>query len=444
VSSRPNDLLRTAREAAGLTQEQLAELANAQAEMVTNRPGAMDADYIGKLERGIHTWPNKHYRQALRSVLGRQKDAELGFFSSRSRATTVTRSPRQADGGDDVERKAFLRVLAGSVAGLAFNDPLSDFVTRAAASGHARIGQVEVDQVRHLARMFASQDHLVGSGLSSQAVVTQLGISTNLLDGQFAHETVREQLFSAVAGLADVAGGMCFDAGSHAQAERCFRFAVGCATEAADWSMRAKALSGLANLAVHQGRPDDALSFSEMALVRADRLTPLVRSVMHTRHARALGLNGGHREADCLTAVRQAEDYFVSQTGDEPDWMAYYDQAHLERDCGRALLYLAVSGGGYTEAQQRLEAAVTRFPDQPSRGKTLAMANLAHLTMVRDDPARAVDLGNEALASIGLVRSDRVFEALRQLRLAGKQHRAMPAVRELNQRIDRVLRGTTV
>jgi transcriptional regulator with XRE-family HTH domain/tetratricopeptide (TPR) repeat protein len=443
VACRPNDLLRTAREAAGLTQEQLAELANTQVEAATDRPGAMDADYIGKLERGIHTWPNKHYRQALRSVLGRQKDAELGFFSTRSRPTTVARSPRQADGGDDVERKAFLRVLAGSVAGLAFSDPLNDFVTRAATGGQARIGQAEVDQVRHLARMFATQDHLMGSGLSSQAVVTQLDISADLLDGQFAHEAVREQLFAAVADLADVAGGMCFDAGSHAQAERCFRFAVGCATEAADWSIRAKALSGLANLAVHQGRPDDALSFSEMALVRADRLTPLVRSVMHTRHARALGLNGGHREADCITAVRQAEDYFSRQNGDEPDWLTYYGPAHFERDCGRALLYLGVNGGAYAEAQQHLEAAVARFPSQQSRGKTLAMANLAHLTMVRDDPSRAVDLGNEALASIGLVRSDRVFEALRQLRLAGKQHRAMPGVRELNQRIDRVLRSTS-
>jgi hypothetical protein len=104
---------------------------------------------------------------------------------------------------------------------------------------------------------------------------------------------------------------MCFDAASHAQAERCSRFAVGCATEADDWPMRAKALSGLANLAVHRGRPDDALSFSELALVRADRLTPLVQAVVYTRHARALAVNGGHREADCMAAAHRAEDRFA-------------------------------------------------------------------------------------------------------------------------------------
>jgi tetratricopeptide (TPR) repeat protein len=340
-----------------------------------------------------------------------------------------------------VERKSFLRVLAGSAAGLAFTDPLGTFVAGAATAGQRRIGLAEVDQVRHLARMFASQDHLFGSGLSSDAVVTQLGASAQLLDGRFAKEAVRQQLFSVVADLADIAGGMCFDAGSHNQAERCFRFAVGCATEAGDWAVRAKALSGLANLAVHQSRPDDALSYAEMALVRADRLTPVVRAVMHSRHARALGLSGHHREADCVTATRHAEDHFARKNGDEPDWITYYGTAHLERDLGRAMLHLALNGGDYGQAQSRLSAAIEHFPQQHSRGKTLAIANLAHLTMARDDPTHAAELGNTALDAAGTVRSDRVFEALRQLRTAGKQHRSLSKVRDLNHRLDQTLRS---
>ena len=435
----PNDLLRAAREAAVLTQGQLAELANTEVERGSGTLGAMDADYIGKLERGIHRWPNRHYRTALRHVLGCQSDAELGFFSTRSGGATVGQSPWQANGGDDVERQIFIRALAGSMAGLAFSDPIKEFVGNAS---QRHVGAADVDQVRHLARMFASQDHGLAGGLSSQAVVAQLRTSAELLHGRFSEEPVRQQFFSAVAELADLAAGMCFDAAAHPEAERCFRLAVACATEAGDWSMRSKALSGLSNLAVHQGRTEDALSFSEMALVRADRLTPVVRSVMHTRHARALGLSGGHRQADCMAAIHQAEDYFVVGNGDEPDWITYYSPAHLERDLGRALLYLAVNGGDYRPAQDRLSAAVERFPKRPSRGKTLAMANLAHLTMARDDPAQAVTLGHQTLDAIGSIRSDRVFQSLRQLRTAGKQHRPMPAVRELNQRVDQVLRGT--
>ncbi|MGH8571743.1 MAG: hypothetical protein ACREX8_04090, partial [Gammaproteobacteria bacterium] len=72
-------------------------------------------------------------------------------------------------------------------------------------------------------------------------------------------------------------------------------------------------------------------------------------------------------------------------------------------------------------------------------GKVLTIANLAHLTMARDDPAHAVTLGHEALDSMGPIRSDRVFEALRHMRTAGQQHRTMPAVRELNQRVNGAL-----
>ena len=65
--SRPNALLVAARTSANLTQGTLAELANAQVERATGRPGAMDADYISKLERGVHTWPTRPPRPARRA-----------------------------------------------------------------------------------------------------------------------------------------------------------------------------------------------------------------------------------------------------------------------------------------------------------------------------------------------------------------------------------------
>lgn len=438
----PNELLRSARAAAGLTQGQLAELANAQIARETAKSGAMDADYIGKLERGVHRWPNRHYRAALRQVLGRESDAELGFFSTRSRAATVGEGVCLAIGGDGVERKAFVRAIAGSVAGLAFTDPLKEFVGAVVGSGgRRRVGGTEVDQVRRMARMFAEQDHAYGGGFSVHAALAQLASASHLLEGRTSHQAARRQLFSSVADLADTAAGMCFDAGMHQQARRCFKFAVECATESDDWGMRAKALSGLANLAVHRAQPDDALSFAEMAMVRADRLTPTVRAVMHTRHARALGLSGGHRAGDCVTATRRAEEVFAARCGEEPDWITYYDQAHVERDIGRALLHLALNGGDHTGARDRLATAVARFPQGYSRGKALATANLAHLTMVRDDPAHAAALGHQALDTMGPVRSDRVFDALRQVRVAGRAYRRLPAVRELDQRLDESLRS---
>ncbi|MCE6993797.1 XRE family transcriptional regulator [Saccharothrix sp. S26] len=428
-----NEALRVAREVAGLTQAQLADLANAQVEAATGRIGAMDADYVGKLERGVHRWPHRSYRDALRVVLDVATDRELGFFSTRSRLATVA-SPRHPEGGDDVERKAFLRVLAGSVMGVALTDPLAAFSAQA-VGGTRRIGQAEVDHVRHLARMFASQDHQYGGGLSARAVVAQLAASAELTEGTFASTRVRDELFAAVAELADTAAGLCFDAGLHREAERAFRFSVGCATESGDWAMRAKARSGLANLSVHRGRAEDALDFAEMALVRADRLSPKVGAVVRTRHARALALSGTSRGVDCRAAIGKAGELFAASSGDEPPWLAYYDEAHLERDCGRALVHLALNGGDHGEARDRLTASIARFPEGHSRGKALAKANLAALMMARDDPRHAVELGHDAVESVGAVRSDRVNDALRQLVTAGHPHVHLPEVRELLHRV---------
>lgn len=243
-----------------------------------------------------------------------------------------------------------------------------------------------------------------------------------------------------MAELADTAAGVCFDAGLHSHAERAFRFGVGCATESGDGAMRAKALSGLANLSVHRRRTDDALSFAELALVRADRLSPKVGSMVHTRHARALGLAGVSRSADCRAAIGKAEDSFAQAEADgEPAWASYYNAAHLERDAGRALLHVALNGGGHEEARRRLEAAVARLPEGHSRGKALAKVNLAVLMMACDDPDEAARLGNDALASVGSVRSDRVDDALEQLARAARKRSDTTGARELAQRIGQAL-----
>lgn len=337
-----------------------------------------------------------------------------------------------------MKRRAFMRAMAGSVAGLAMTDPLAVFdAHQPNPSGNQRVDQGDIRQILAMSKFFSEQDHLFGGSAYAQGAHAQLAQSAQLRHASLTDD-LRTDLYAALSELADTVAGICFDSGHLRKAERCFHFAVGCATEGGDWPMRAKALSGLANLAVHEKKPE-ALTYAESALVRLDLMPPVVRSMIHSRHARALGAMGQQREVDCIAAIRRAEDVFEVGTGDEPEWARYYDVSRLRRDCGRARLGLALQGGEYAEVRVQLAASIASFPDGHSRGKTLAMANLAALTMAREDPREAVLLGNQVLNSASSVRSVRVFQALEQLRDAGVPHARHGEVRELNMRITELL-----
>ncbi|MGH3621876.1 MAG: helix-turn-helix transcriptional regulator [Sciscionella sp.] len=85
--SEHNHELRAAREAtpsphvpgACLSRQELADAVNAWLAVNTTRCGALDEDYIGRLEQGRVRWPGRDYRAGFRAVLGAPSDAALGF-----------------------------------------------------------------------------------------------------------------------------------------------------------------------------------------------------------------------------------------------------------------------------------------------------------------------------------------------------------------------------
>ncbi|QOC91338.1 hypothetical protein [Micromonospora craniellae] len=63
-----------------MSRQDLADAVNAYTYKHMGRRVAVDARYVGKLERGEHRWPFEPNRTALRQVLGKATNAELGFF----------------------------------------------------------------------------------------------------------------------------------------------------------------------------------------------------------------------------------------------------------------------------------------------------------------------------------------------------------------------------
>jgi hypothetical protein len=67
-----------------MSRQELAEAVNGYLWKEHNQKVSLDANYVGKLERGEHRWPGELYREAFRTVLMVASDAKLGFYVTRT------------------------------------------------------------------------------------------------------------------------------------------------------------------------------------------------------------------------------------------------------------------------------------------------------------------------------------------------------------------------
>ena len=429
-----NERMRALRQERGWTQQ---EAADAVADAVCaatkrGRPTGIDAQWISRLERGETRWPNADYRAALRTVYRAATDAELGLSGIRERTTSRAPTlPDQVD-GEPVERRNFIGLGAG-MATAGMSTALDLLAALRPATAPTVVRAVDVEQVRQAAQLFTSWDHTYGGAIVREAVIAQLRWSAMLLKAN-CPPSLRNDLLSAVGYLSGVSGFMAFDAFAHAEAKQMFVYGLACAEEAGQWHLRAKLLSHMARQAIWCNDPDTGLTYAELALVRADRLTATERAMLHTARARALGKLGHVQET--LRAVGTADDAFAQAAPhDDPPWMAYYDHAQHHGDTGHALFDLAMNGHFETKAAERLRIAVDEHSDAYARSRAISGTKLATLTMQTGDPIEAVAIGTRALNDAGRLRSQRAVSDLIELRQTAERYARTVPVAELTQRI---------
>jgi hypothetical protein len=431
--SEPNDYLRQARERLPsqqtpgecLSRQEVAELVNEWLFKTAGSVVELDANYIGKLERGVIRWPHRQYRDALRAVLRVETDAQLGFHRGRRHRVAVT----------DMDRQQFLR-LSGTVMALPWLDLYSPITPTPVP---AKVDRTEIEQVRTTALVFSGWDNSHGGGLAREAVFAQLRWAARLLHAD-CPEPLRADLFAAVAHLASVAGFTAFDAYAHEDARRVFRFGLECAEQSGNWQLRARLLNMMARQAIWCGQPDDGLTYVETALVRSDRLTATERAALHTLRARAFAKL--HQVQETFAAVGAADAAFAqARPSVDPAWMAFYDHAQHHGDTGHALFDLAVAGRK-TQAAQRLAYSVVHHGPAFARSRAMSRTKLASLLMVTSDPKRAAVVGNQALDSAGKLRSRRAADDLWELHRFAGRHERITEVRELRDRITETLGST--
>ena len=195
----------------------------------------------------------------------------------------------------------------------------------------------------------------------------------------------------------------------------------------------------MARAAEYTGDGEAALTLSQEALVRSDRLTPLPRSFSANVEAMAHGRRGD-TEA-CLAAVGRAEEEFAAaDPGNETAaWLSFYTPAELAGEAGQALWPLAMRGQHVDAAAQRLRTAADSYSDPHARSRAISQAQLATLQFTIGDPAEAVATGEAAVNGAGSIQSRRLADQLVMVARAAKKHTSAPGSAQLRRRISSAL-----
>lgn len=336
-----------------------------------------------------------------------------------------------------MDRRALGRALAGTaVTGAALLDSLEGWLVPAAASPRSRrpgrLGMREVEELETTARAFRQWDHQYGGGLRRKAVLGQLAEVSGALDDHQA-QAVTVRLYRVMAQLAGTAATMAWDSGLHRRAQDYYRLALRAAHAGGDIIFGANVLAGMARQMLYRDRADDALQLIHLAQEGArDAIGPRVRAMLHTREAWAYASQGRIAGFHRATAKAAEALSHADRDGDEPYWIAYFDEAELAGVTGGRLLDLARTDPRRHAAQAAAEIRTALASRGPEAGRSHALdrIGLAECAFLAGDIQGAAAETTLAVTAARGTQSGRVRTQLGQLYPYTVGHSASRPVRE--------------
>jgi hypothetical protein len=390
--SEHNELLRAARmrvESPGspgrpMTRQELAEAINDHVFRSTNRRGAVNANHVGKWERGGTRWPSAPHRAALRAVLDVMTDAELGLNPPR-RATV-----------DSVDRKTFLKTTLGASAG-------------ALLAPNALTGSSDVDLVNILSgptAYYRRMESAVPSDQLTPAVDAHLRLASSIVLERLRTSS-GFRVLSEVAGLS---AWLAADRGDTATARQRYGDAIGYAKRTDHPLLVSYMTASLGHFAVEAGNPRAGLTMIQRASALLDSNTPdAARAWLESLHAIALAAMGDRTAT--AGALRRAESLTSRQRGElRWPWVFSFDMPKVARYQAGAFSLLGearAAKAAYAAAGPALTAAKPR---------ALAQVEHAHVLARFGDVGGGCALAIEALTTARSYGSERITNRVREFR----------------------------
>ncbi|GAB2917191.1 carph-isopro domain-containing protein [Streptomyces mayteni] len=307
-----------------------------------------------------------------------------------------------------------------------------------------------VDQVEHNLPLLQLLDDEHGGARHLSYVSAQFRAVGLLLHEGGNATAVTTRLLRAFAEIGQLAGWMAFDAADHGLAQRYFVTALRAAHQVNDLPLCAHILADLSFQAASRGHPADAIALGEAARRSSEAAPAVVRASVLSRLAYGYATAG--RVTDFARARGTARELIERRHhGDEPRWMYYLTDNHLDCQAGYALIRLGRAqqrnGGSATaksllnEGSTLLSAGAHAVPrGDPSQRRALfegAWLALGH--SARGELELACEIGQIAAGRLESVRSPRSDALLRQLAADLRRRRRNPYVDDFLPALERAL-----
>ncbi|GHE46288.1 hypothetical protein GCM10017673_55290 [Streptosporangium violaceochromogenes] len=333
----------------------------------------------------------------------------------------------------DVERRRFLldstfAVGAGSTGALRWLTLPPE--SAPAARGVRRVGMADIAAIREVTRSFGELDNRFGAGRVRAAVVKYLdtAVAPLLSEGSYG-EAGGRALASAAAELTRLAGWMAYDLEQHGLAQRYLIQALRLARGSGDHGFGGEILAGMSHQAVYIGQPSHALDLARAAQLSARHagvFSLLAEACVLEAHAHALLED----RVACARSLHEAELAFDRRrAGDEPGWIAYFDEAYLSAKFAHCFRDLGDGAKTVRHARRSLE-----MDGRYVRGRMFNLSLLAAGLLARGELEDACETAAEALELAAGLRSARTRSYVTDLRRRLSPFAAEAPVVELNER----------
>jgi tetratricopeptide (TPR) repeat protein len=333
-------------------------------------------------------------------------------------------------GGDDrVKRRGFL-----ALSGTALTAPAHQWLVHepeplvSGLSGR-RVSVELADRLPAMIAELRTMDDVAGGGHVLALAQHEFGWVTGLLDRASYDESTGRRLHLALAELGRLAGWGAHDSGQPELAQRYYLAALRAAHTVNDRPLGAYTLGYMAMQATRQGRPAEAVTLLETALVGVrGQETPALLADLYTKQAHAFATL--HDYSGCTAAISKARTQVEHLSPDDDLPHLYWVRpAVVTAYAGQCLLHL----GHADQATMLLDEGIALFDESFTRDR---QAYLTHSADALSRPGKQRDLdaaaarGMEAFHIAERLDSTYSIDLLRNLYRQMQPHATVPAVED--------------